>query len=79
MKRPRLTRYWPACCGRCSGLTVKKRSIRHQLLAAFRTVLPGAPETNLAEWVALVGQILGVRVNDAAIAGLEAKVRRKNS
>jgi predicted ATPase/class 3 adenylate cyclase len=50
---------------------------RHQLLAAFRTVLPGAPEANLAEWVALVGQILGVRVNDAAIAGLEAKVRRK--
>ena len=23
---------------------------RHQLLAAFRTVLPGAPEANLAEW-----------------------------
>ncbi|HEU5329535.1 MAG TPA: FHA domain-containing protein [Thermomicrobiales bacterium] len=50
---------------------------RSKLLAAYRTVLPGASETNLAEWVALTGQLLGVRVNDAPIAGLEAKVRRK--
>lgn len=49
---------------------------RPALTAALRGALPDLPERTRAEYLALAAQLLGVRVNLAAIAGLDARLRR---
>lgn len=50
---------------------------RAKLLTTLKETLGQIGESAQAEYLALLGQILGVQINNAFIAGLEAKVRRK--
>lgn len=50
---------------------------RARLAAALAAALPQVDERVRAEYLALAGQVMGVKVSGSAIAGLEAKVRRK--
>ncbi|CAA9548234.1 MAG: Adenylate cyclase / Guanylate cyclase, partial [uncultured Thermomicrobiales bacterium] len=54
---------------------------RQKLLGALKATLEGSPgsfdDETRAEYLALLGQILGVQIANPYIAGLEAKVRRK--
>ncbi|MDP9371940.1 MAG: FHA domain-containing protein, partial [Chloroflexota bacterium] len=59
------------------GLNADEAPDRAKLLGALKALLPRAEDGVLAEYLALLGQILGVKVNNAFIAGLDAKVRRK--
>lgn len=59
------------------GLDCEEALDRARLLSALKTTLPALDDETRAEYLALLGEILGVRINNAFIAGLEAKVRRK--
>jgi class 3 adenylate cyclase/tetratricopeptide (TPR) repeat protein len=59
------------------GLMSEDALDRTKLASAIAAALPQVAERTRAEYVALAGQVMGVKVSGSAIAGLEAKVRRK--
>ncbi len=59
------------------GLDGEESLDRATLTGAIAAALPGAEEATRAEYLALVGQLLGVRVDPSAIIGMDARVRRK--
>lgn len=59
------------------GLDTEEAPDRAKLLAALKETLGHVEDETRAEYLALIGQILGVQINNAFIQGLEAKVRRK--
>lgn len=59
------------------GLVSEDSLDRAKLGAAITAALPQVTERARAEYLALAGQVMGVKVSGSAIAGLEAKVRRK--
>lgn len=59
------------------GLDCEETLDRAKLLNALKETLARADEATQAEYLALLGQILGVQINNRFIAGLEPKVRRK--
>ncbi len=59
------------------GLASEDGLDRAKLAAALNAALPQVDERIRAEYLALAGQVIGVKVSGSAIAGLDPKVRRK--
>ena len=59
------------------GLVSEDSLDRAKLASALSATLPQIDERTRAEYLALAGQVMGVKVSGSAIAGLEAMLRRK--
>jgi predicted ATPase/class 3 adenylate cyclase/pSer/pThr/pTyr-binding forkhead associated (FHA) protein len=59
------------------GLASEDSLDRPKLANVIAAALPQVAERTRAEYLALAGQVMGVKVSGSAIAGLEAKLKRK--